>query len=196
MKLKNILFITVATISTITIVGASTEDTVTPSREERSFREYTERKSKPSDTSETPISSKTVRHDKDQTKRSGDLKRRPYRLEDARIYFDVDRTGKPCYRSIQDHLEKNPQFNEVELVLYHEAGWFSPEKFEQIGYMGDENAREKLKNSIAEYKGFLSYKKKNGTWCPQQNVFIGGADQIAPDRRYICEMYARFLEKK
>lgn len=122
MKIKNILFITIATITTITLVAASTDTDTELSREERTFRQYTERASKPRNPKETPTSSKTVRHDKDQTKRGGDLKRRPYKMEEARIYFDVDKAGKPCYRSIQNHLENNPQFNEVELVLYHEAG--------------------------------------------------------------------------
>lgn len=62
--------------------------------------------------------------------------------------------------------------------------------------MWDENAREKFKNYIAEYKSYLSFKKKNGTWCPLQNVFIGGAGETTADGRYICQLYERFLEKK
>jgi len=154
----------------------------------------------PSNPNETPTTPKTLRHDKERSPR-GDLKRRPYNIEEARIYFGTDEEGKPCYQSVGEHFENNPKFHEVGLVLY-QPGWFS-ETFENIGTMADENAQTKLKDTMSDMSGYLLWKHKNhGAWCPEQNVFIGGTGDVGKTdsngkaTRNMCEVYAQFLEAK
>lgn len=201
--------LTLATVATLSINTAILTEASQENREsetqrlrEARYQEYLERKRQglPSNPDETPTSSKQVRHDQERSPR-GDLKRRPYNIEEARIYFGKDENGNPCYQSVGEHFEKNPEFQKVELVLY-QPGWFS-ESFENIGTMADKNAQEKLKDSMSDMDGYLLWKRKKcGVWCPIQNVFIGGAGDTGKTysdgttTRDMCEVYAQFLEAK
>src|ERR1700761_3497376 len=133
MKIKNI-FTVIAITCAINLlhVSANIHAAQEPT-EEKQLREYRQSKRKPRNPKETSTSSKTIYHDN----RGGWL--RPH-VGNARIYFDVDESGEPCYQMIGEHFEKNPQFKEVELVVYHKRGLFRSENFEKIGYMADERA--------------------------------------------------------
>ncbi|HLC06883.1 MAG TPA: hypothetical protein VJJ26_01720 [Candidatus Babeliales bacterium] len=161
----------------------------------------------PRDKTKTPTTPSIIFHDKDQTRR-GDLKGRPRNMYNARIYYGTDEDNKPCYRMISEHAENNPEFSKVGLVIYHEAGWFSPETFENIGTVANEDAREKLLDSISDMEGMLWWKHaKGGLWCPAQNAeetgfFIGGTREAGrknPDGtkgRCMCDVYAEFLKQE
>ena len=71
----------------------------------------------PRNSHETPETPKVMRHDKDQT-RGGDIKGRAKNIENARIFFSTDETGKPCYRPIHEHLRNNPDFGTIKLIIY------------------------------------------------------------------------------
>lgn len=206
MNIQNAILIAAITISVgnaLVIADESQENrdqNLTPKEiAEIAYQERLRRRAEglPSNPNETPTS---PRHDKEGGPR-GDLKRRPYKMEEAGIWFGTDESGKPCYQTIAKHFEKNPKFRQVGLVIY-QSGWFS-EAFETIGTVADENAREQLSDVISDYDGMLLWKhKKNGVWCPLQNVFIGGTGDIGKTysdgkkTRNMCEVYARFLEAK
>jgi hypothetical protein len=138
----------------------------------------------PTNPDETPISAKIIYHDSDVI-----IKGRRYDIEKARVWF-TDEYSHPCYRTVAEHFEKNPDFQDVDLVLY-KKGWIA-DSFEKMGTVADENARKQFKAVLAEREGWLlPGDKRGGLWCPLENVFIGGTRDVT-----VCEAYARCLTKE
>lgn len=150
----------------------------------------------PKDLSKTPKSPDVILHDKDQKKRGGDLKRRPYTMEDKRIYFDVDKEGKPSYRTIREHFLHNPKFGQIPLIILHQAAWYNPfdsDSFESIGVFSDPEALEKFKDNVSASArtDLFSFTTKDGIWCPEQNVMIAGTRDAKS-----CDRFAQYLQEQ
>lgn len=161
----------------------------------------------PRNSDETPETPKVILHDKNQNRIGGDLKGRPKNIENARIFFGTDKSGEPCYQSIAKHLENNPDFGDIKLIIYHEASWFpfSSDSFEYIGTVSDENAREKLIAAMTEQESGILFRLKNGlfaraekdgVWCPaqknknQEAFFVGRTHDTST-----CNRYAEFTKE-
>lgn len=101
-----------------------------------------------------------------------------------RIYFGRDAEGKPCYGSINQHEQNNPDFGNVEIVLFHEKAPYKlrfQDSFEKVGTWNDKKAENKLVSATA---------RSGGLWCPEQNVFIGGTRDIC-----MCDRYAEYIKQ-
>jgi hypothetical protein len=129
----------------------------------------------PSDKTKTPTSPDVIENTPTMTY----VMKGGKRFDNKRIYFDGH------YNRIRWH-SNNPQFKNVELVIYHKANWFRSESFEYIGTFDNEFARKKLIRSMGSWFG----NGNGGLWCPEQNIFIGGTRDMN-----MCEKYAQSISK-
>jgi hypothetical protein len=138
----------------------------------------------PSDSTKTPTSPDIIEH-------QPNIKGPDRSFHRKRIYFGTDKEGNPCYRSLYEHEKNNPEFSNVNLVLFHEAAWYKlrfQDSFEEIGIYGDKEVRNRLRSAIAA---------NGGVWCPELNTIIGGSREIGktPGEQCICERFTEFLNQ-
>lgn len=170
----------------ISIVTASIANTLCPTGEvnesfQRQLRnmeiQHLINRSNPRDKAKTPTSPDIIEHGGNMLKGGRNFYRK-------RIYFGNDKLGNPCYQSIREHEQNNPDFNNIKLVIFHEASMLklrSEDSFEIIGTYSDEAALKKLLKSIAA---------NGGVWCPEQNALIGNTRDTC-----MCDRFAEFTQR-
>ena len=191
---------TLCMIATATMIGITTQSKAAEqnSQDTGFIHRHSERMRRradglPGDETKTPTSPDIVEHQRHFIV-GGHL------FPDKRIYFGVDESGNPCYLRIRQHAANNPEFAKVQAVIYHEAGKFSGETFENVGPVVQPDGRfnRRLVNSIGA--GWFS-EGKGGVWCPAQNVFIGGTRGTGRPNfdgiptRNMCDEYQQFLQR-
>jgi len=191
----------IATIAS-TLLSFSSVLTIEPEERQSQLRreeeqlQFIRRLQRPRNPHETPETPKVMLHDKNQSRW------RPRDIMKARIFFDTHESGEPCYRRISEHLDNNPDFGNVKLIIYHEKS----DSFEYIGIISDYNAREKFEDSMTKpqsgifanfkHKIFGTRLEKDGVWCPaqknknQEAFFVAGINDTS-----VCNRYAEFTKE-
>ena len=92
-----------------------------------------------------------------------------------KIYFGKDKSGNPCYRTIEEHAQNNPAFGDVTLAEYGQPNSLCPNgtifKHDTFSHTFSPNISQKNLGSTIFLADIVRH---GGIWCPEQKTIISG----------------------